>query len=41
MDGKISRGLFANYLEIDRAEIDGFLAKYGYMENNYEKIASA
>jgi len=41
MEGKISRGVFAKYLEIDRAEIDDFLDKFGFMENNYEEIASA
>jgi Zn-dependent peptidase ImmA (M78 family)/transcriptional regulator with XRE-family HTH domain len=41
MEGKISRGVFAKYLEINRAEIDDFLDKFGFMENNYEEIASA
>lgn len=41
MEGKISRGVFAKNLEIDRAEIDDFLDKFGFMENNYEEIASA
>jgi Zn-dependent peptidase ImmA (M78 family)/transcriptional regulator with XRE-family HTH domain len=41
MDGKISRGIFVKYLEIDRVEIDDFLDKFGFMENNYEEIASA
>jgi hypothetical protein len=41
LDGKISRGVFAKYLEIDRAEIDDCLAEFGFMETNYEEIASA
>lgn len=41
MEGKISRGTFANYLEIDRADIDEYLSKAGFMEEHYDKIASA
>ena len=41
MEGKISRGTFANYLEIDRSEIDDFLNKAGFMEEYYDKIAAA
>jgi Zn-dependent peptidase ImmA (M78 family) len=41
MEGKISRGTFAEYLEIDRAEIDDHLAALGFADQNYEKIASA
>jgi Zn-dependent peptidase ImmA (M78 family) len=41
MEGRISRGVFAKYLELDRTEIDDFLDKYGFMEKNYEEIASA
>jgi hypothetical protein len=41
MDGKISRGIFAEYLEIDRADVDDYLAEMGFAEENYEKIASA
>jgi hypothetical protein len=41
MEGKISRGTFAEYLEIDRAEIDDYLVEAGFMEQNYEKIAAA
>ena len=41
MDGKISRGIFAEYLEIDRADIDDYLAEMGFAEENYEKIAVA
>jgi Zn-dependent peptidase ImmA (M78 family)/transcriptional regulator with XRE-family HTH domain len=41
MEGKISRGLFAEYMEIDRSEIDDYLSAAGYAEKNYEKIATA
>ena len=41
MEGKISRGTFAQYLEIDRAEIDDYLEAAGFVEGNYAKIASA
>jgi len=41
LEGKISRGTFAEYLEIDRAEIDEYLVEAGFMEQNYEKIAVA
>jgi Zn-dependent peptidase ImmA (M78 family)/transcriptional regulator with XRE-family HTH domain len=41
MEGKISRGTFAEYLEIDRSEIDDYLAALGFGEENYEKIAAA
>jgi len=41
MEGKISRGTFAEYLEIDRVEIDDYLAAAGFGEGNYEKIATA
>ena len=41
LEGKISRGTFAEYLEIDRAEIDEYLVEAGFMEQNYEKIAAA
>ena len=41
MDGKISRGTFAQYLEIDRAEIDEYLEDAGFVEGNYGKIATA
>ena len=41
MEGKISRGTFAEYLEIDRAEVDDYLAETGFVEENYEKIAVA
>jgi hypothetical protein len=34
MEGKISRGTFAEYLEIDRADA-------GFGEGNYAKIAPA
>jgi Zn-dependent peptidase ImmA (M78 family)/transcriptional regulator with XRE-family HTH domain len=40
MEGKISRGTFAAYLEIDRAEIDNYLTEIGFAEGNYEKIAT-
>ena len=41
MEGKISRGTFAEYLEIDRAEIDDYLDDAGFAEGNYAKIAAA
>ncbi len=41
LEGKISRGTFAEYLEIDRGEIDEYLVEAGFMEQNYEKIAVA
>ncbi|MBW1707605.1 MAG: ImmA/IrrE family metallo-endopeptidase [Deltaproteobacteria bacterium] len=41
MEGKISRGTFAEYLEIDRAEIDAYLNDAGFVEENYAKIAAA
>ena len=39
MEGKISRGTFAQYLRIERFEIDDFLNEEGLMEKYYEKIA--
>ena len=39
MEDKISKGAFAEYLEIDRSEIDDYLEAAGFMEQNYEKIA--
>ena len=41
IEGKISRGVFASYLDIDRADIDSYLKKFGFRENNYEEIAAA
>lgn len=41
LEGKISRGVFAGYLEIDQSEIDDYLATVGFGETNYEKIAAA
>ena len=41
MEGKISRGVFAEYMEIDRSEIDDYLSAAGYAVKNYEKIAAA
>lgn len=41
MEGRISRGTFAEYLEIDRAEIDDYLTDAGFGEGNYAKIAPA
>ena len=38
MNGKISRGVFAEYLEIDRSEIDDYLATMGFGEETYPKI---
>jgi len=41
MEGKISRGVFAEYLEIDRSEIDDYLTDAGFGEENYAKITPA
>jgi Zn-dependent peptidase ImmA (M78 family)/transcriptional regulator with XRE-family HTH domain len=41
MEGKISRGTFAEYLEIERSEVDDYLVEMGFAEKNYEKIAIA
>jgi len=41
LEGKISRGVFAEYMEIDRVDIDEYLVEAGFMEQNYEKIAVA
>lgn len=41
MEGKLSRGRFAEYLEIDRVEIDDYLNDAGFVEENYAKIAVA
>ncbi len=41
MEGKISRGTFAEYLEIERSEVDDCLAEMGFAEESYEKIAVA
>ena len=41
MEGKISRGTFAEYLEIYRAEIDDYLDEVGFVEETYAKIATA
>jgi len=41
LEGRISRGTFAKYLEIERAEVDGFLKQSGFMQESYEKIAFA
>ena len=41
IEGKISRGVFASYLNIDRADIDSYLNKFGFREINYEEIAAA
>jgi len=40
MESKISRGTFAEYLEIDRAEIDDYLKAAGFAKGNYAKIAA-
>ena len=41
MEGKISRGIFAKYMGIERTDIDSYLDQFGFRENNYEEIASA
>ena len=40
MEGKISRGVFAEYLELDRTEIDDYLSAVGFGKENYAKIAA-
>lgn len=40
MEGKISRGTFAEYLEIDRTEIDDRLAEEGFMEKNSDMLTA-
>ena len=41
IEGRISRGVYASYLDIDRADVDSYLNKFGFRENNYEEIAVA
>ncbi|MGD0819544.1 MAG: XRE family transcriptional regulator [Desulfomonilia bacterium] len=41
MEGRISRGLFAQYLSIERHEVDSYLAGKGFVEEHYEKIGVA
>ena len=41
IEGKITRGVFASYLDIDRADIDSYLNKFGFRENNCEEIPAA
>jgi len=41
MEGKIARGLFAEYMGIDRPEVDNYLSAAGFAVRNYEKIAAA
>lgn len=41
LEGKISRGTFAKYIEVDRTEIDEYLVEAGFMERNYAKIAAS
>jgi hypothetical protein len=41
VEGRISRGIFSRYLEIDRVDIDQHLARRGFLERTYEKIAAA
>jgi Zn-dependent peptidase ImmA (M78 family)/transcriptional regulator with XRE-family HTH domain len=41
IEGKISRGVFAKYLEIDIADIDAYLKRRGIVEKTYEEIGSA
>ncbi len=40
-EGKISRGVFSKYLDIDRSEVDSYLGELGLMDENYEKITVA
>ena len=41
MEGRISRGTFARYLEIDRAGIDRYLKERGFQQTTYEEIVAA
>ena len=41
MDGRISRGTFAEFLELDRSDVDEYLVGAGFMDASYEKIAAA
>jgi Zn-dependent peptidase ImmA (M78 family)/transcriptional regulator with XRE-family HTH domain len=41
MEGKISRGVYAKYLNIDRSDIDRFLANRGFKGKGYEKIVAS
>ena len=41
MEGKFSRGVFAEYMEIDRSDFDDYLSAAGYAVKNYERIAAA
>jgi Zn-dependent peptidase ImmA (M78 family)/DNA-binding XRE family transcriptional regulator len=41
MEGRISRGLFAKYLDVELYEVDSFLEENGFREENYEKIPVA
>jgi len=41
MEGKISRGTFAEYLELERSDVDACLAEMGFAEESYEKVAFA
>ena len=40
-EGRISRGVFAEYMTIDRSEVDEYLKRQGFLERDYAKIASA
>lgn len=40
-EGRISRGVFAEYMTIDRSEVDEYLKRQGFLERDYEKFASA
>jgi Zn-dependent peptidase ImmA (M78 family)/transcriptional regulator with XRE-family HTH domain len=40
LEGIVSRGMFAKYLDIDRAHVDCFLEEHGFLDKNYEKIAA-
>jgi len=40
IEGKISRGVFARYVEIDRSQVDRYLRKHGFIDNYYEKITA-
>lgn len=39
VEGRISRGTFAQYLDLDRDRVDRFLKSQGFLEKTYEEIA--
>jgi Zn-dependent peptidase ImmA (M78 family)/transcriptional regulator with XRE-family HTH domain len=41
IEGLISRGVFAEYVGIYRADVDNYLMEQGFEEESYERVASA